>query len=243
MGENFEGLVTFKTFCDEKDKFYVYKINDSRGNRDQPSFVFKTSESKLRIADSMIKDGDSYLNVEYCFFDGKHKRCRDFVTLTASVYNPLLRKQIPLAIMDTESENTECVTLFWNIFQEALRKCLGKEDATFNPIGWCTDMAGENMHGIKDVFGNEALSRIKSCEFHCKKNVNEKARLLRGEIADEFTGKCEGLLLAQTVGGYNKAMESLQDFIKASPIDRKFLKTWLKWWDNRKELYFELSRL
>jgi hypothetical protein len=99
-------------------------------------------------------------------------------------------------------------------------------------------MAGANMHGIKDVFGNEALSRIKSCEFHFKKNVNEKARLLRGEIADEFTGKCEGLLLAQTVGGYNKAMESLQDFIKASPIDREFLKTWLKWWDNRKEFVF-----
>jgi hypothetical protein len=37
------------------------------------------------MADSMDKDGDSYLNVEYCFFDGKHKRCRDFVTLTASV--------------------------------------------------------------------------------------------------------------------------------------------------------------
>ena len=141
------------------------------------SIVFKTSELKLRMAGSVNKDGDSYLNVQYCFFDGKHKRSRDFVTLIASVYNPLLRKQIPLAIMDTESENTECVTLFWNIFQEALRKCLGKEDATFNPIGRCTDMAGANLHGIKDVFRNEALNRIKSCKFHFKKNVNEKARL------------------------------------------------------------------
>ena len=36
------------------------------------------------IAGNMDVDGDSYLKEEYCFFDGNHKRVRDFVTLTAS---------------------------------------------------------------------------------------------------------------------------------------------------------------
>lgn len=29
---------------------------------------------------------------EYCYFDGKVKRCKNFVTLTASTYHPLLKR-------------------------------------------------------------------------------------------------------------------------------------------------------
>ena len=102
MGENFEGIVSFKN-CDKKDKFYVYKINDARGNPDFPSYVFKTNTAKLLMASHMDKDESHFLNQEFCFFDGKHKCCRNFVTLTTSVYHPLLRRQVPLAIMDKES--------------------------------------------------------------------------------------------------------------------------------------------
>jgi hypothetical protein len=112
LGENFEGLVTFKKFCDKKNKFYVYIINDSRGNPDLPSFVFKTSSTKLQMAHLMNRDGDHFLNEEYCFFDGKQKCCRNFTTLTASVYHPLLKKQIPLAVMETEAEDSSCISLF-----------------------------------------------------------------------------------------------------------------------------------
>ncbi len=193
LGENFEGLVTFKKFCDKKDKFYVYKINDSRGNPDLPSFVFKTSSTKLQMAHLMNRDGDHFLNEEYCFFDGKQKRCRNFTTLTASVYHPLLKKQIPLAVMETEAEDSSCISLFWNIFQEALRKEIPGSNVIFNPIGFCTDMAGANLVGIKEVFGDEALERVKTCEFHYKQNVNKKARLLDTESGDEFKEKCEAL--------------------------------------------------
>ena len=98
-GENFEGSATFKGHCDKKDKFYDYKINDSRGNPDLPSFMFKTSSTKAQMASDRKKYGDHFLNEEYCLFDGKHKRCRNFTTLSASLYDPLLKKQIPLAMM------------------------------------------------------------------------------------------------------------------------------------------------
>jgi hypothetical protein len=42
-GHNFEAVVNFKEYCDKKDKFYIYKVNDRRGNPGQPSFVFKTA--------------------------------------------------------------------------------------------------------------------------------------------------------------------------------------------------------
>lgn len=65
LGENFEEFSTFKNFCDRKDEFYVYTINDSRGNPDLPSFVFKTSSTKLQIANHMNKDGDNFLSEGY----------------------------------------------------------------------------------------------------------------------------------------------------------------------------------
>lgn len=141
-GENFEAVVTFKLYCDAKDDLFVYKVNDRRGNPDVPSFVFKTSKERMRIALQMNKDGDQFLSEEFCYFDGKVKRCRNFVTLTASTYHPLLKKQTPLAIMETEGENSQTIELFWSLFNQALRKVAGDENVLFNPKGWCTDMAG-----------------------------------------------------------------------------------------------------
>ena len=59
--------------------------------------------------------------------------------------------------METEAEDARCVTLFWTLFQEALRKVTSRNDNTFAPTGWSTDMAGANLIGIRDVFGSEAL--------------------------------------------------------------------------------------
>ena len=52
-GHNFEAIVNFKEYCDAKDKLYVFKINDRHGNPDQPSFVFKSSEAKMKLAVAM----------------------------------------------------------------------------------------------------------------------------------------------------------------------------------------------
>lgn len=38
-GLNFEAVAHFKQFSDSRDRYYVYKLNDGRGNPYQPSFV------------------------------------------------------------------------------------------------------------------------------------------------------------------------------------------------------------
>jgi len=53
----------------------------------------------------------------FVFFDGKHKRAKGYVTLTASVYHPLPRRQIPLATMEAVSENTAGSLARIKIFQ------------------------------------------------------------------------------------------------------------------------------
>ena len=184
-------MVTFKQYCDKKDQLFIYKINDRRGNPDHPSFVFKTSTTKAQIGLNMDKNGDHFMNSEYCFFHGKHNRCREFITLTASVYHPLLRKQIPLAIMEAEQENTANVELFWTLFNEALTK-ITQTPVKFNPIGWCTNMAGANLAGISKVFGDSAC--IKTCEFHFKDCRNKKAKTLDADSAQEFKSLWDNLL-------------------------------------------------
>ena len=174
-GENFEAVVTFKQYCDKKDSLLIYKVKDRRGNPDRPSFVFKTSEDKMKAALNMDRNGEQFLKDEYCFFAGKFKRCQNFVTLTASVYHPLLKRQIPLAVMEAEQESSENIALFWSLFNEGLQKVTGDYKMVFNPQGWCTDMARANMNGLQQVFGEDSLSRIKSCEFHFKDSINKMA--------------------------------------------------------------------
>ena len=134
---------------------------------------------------------DHFLHEEFCFFDGKRKRkrCRGFVTLTASVYHPLIRKQITLAVMESESENTENVTLFWKLFNEVLVKVSKDKTRKFDPIGWCTNMAG-----TFNVFGEEVRSCIKSGEFHFKEHRNKMAKKLDSESSEVFRSFCNRLL-------------------------------------------------
>ena len=171
-GENFEAVVTLKQYCDKKDSLLIFKDNDRRSNPYKPSFVFKTSEDKMKTALNMDRNGENFLKEEYCFFDGKVKRCRDFVTLTAGVHHPLLKRQILLAVMETEQENSENIELFWTLFNEGLRKVSGDNNTVFNPLGWCTDMAGANMNGLQQLFGDDAPSCIKSCEFQREQEQN-----------------------------------------------------------------------
>ena len=131
VGHNFEAIITFKEYCDKKDKFYIYKVNDKRGNPDKPLFIFKTSTQKMKIALNLNRHGDHFLNDEFCFFDGKYNRCRGFITLTVSVYHVLLRKQVVLATMEVEAETAANVALFWTLFNEALQKVFENQDKLF----------------------------------------------------------------------------------------------------------------
>ena len=52
---DFEVVVSFKTYSDKRDLLFIHKLNDRRGNPNKPSFVFKTSSTKAKIALSKNK--------------------------------------------------------------------------------------------------------------------------------------------------------------------------------------------
>ena len=186
---------------------------------------------KAMIALSMNKDKDHYIitktmSDEFCFFDGKQNHWKGLVTLTASVYHRLLRKQVALATMETEGENSICVALFWDLFTKMLKQVSRKPSFIFNPVGWCTDMAVANLRGLTDEFGAHVVERIKSCEFHFKDHRYKKAQRLDSDSAGVFKGICDELLNSLIPEAYLRAKQRMDEFIAASE-DRKFLGPWI----------------
>ena len=97
-GKRFEGIENLKAWIDETDKYLIYKIGAKE-------YVFKTSKLKLDFA-SKINSVDHYLNEEFCFFDGKTDWVKFFHSLWASVYHPLLKRQVSIATLDCRHEHS-----------------------------------------------------------------------------------------------------------------------------------------
>ena len=105
-GDGLKVVKELKAYTDLQDPFLIHIINDSQQS------ILKTSTSQMKLGLEMDFEGDHFLKDEYCHFDGNHKRVREFVKLTASVYHPPLRKQLVLATMNCKHEDRNYVAEF-----------------------------------------------------------------------------------------------------------------------------------
>ena len=82
----------------------------------------------------------------YVYFDGHHKRVKGYCTLTASTYHPLLKKQVPLAILECKHVDTKNIEVLWRLFNKAYQNEF--PDEKFNPLGLTDNApAGKNIWG------------------------------------------------------------------------------------------------
>ena len=241
-GVNFEAVGELKSKMDERDPFYIYRINDRKLNQ-QGSYVFKTSHTQAKIALCMDRHGDGILNKEYCFMDVKHNRCAGFKTFSIQVYHCLLRRVITLATMECEDETTDTLTQFWILFNEVLQKVSDDTTRRFNPFGWMADEAGANWAALAKVFGPEVLSRTIGCQFHFKQSVNRQANQLSSDKSKaRLKQLANHLMQSATPSAYNKCLGHLKDFISQKPHKRNYLITWLDWWHLRRIHVFKAFR-
>ena len=127
----------------------------------------------------MQPDRINCMNEEFCFFNGNHNRVKSSVTLTVSTYDPLLQKQVALAILECKREDTENIEVFWWLFNSAFKEVSGFGDR-FVPAGFCTNMATANFNGLVKIYGGEILEKVRECEFHFHDSINRKASTLAG---------------------------------------------------------------
>ena len=163
-------VAELKTCTDTVDNFYISSINDTNMNG-RPSYVFKTSR-RMAINMDQKYPHKNPSQEEPAYFDGMHKRCTGWKTLTLWVYHSASRKLLRLATMEVKGETSENVALFWRLFNEVLAEVKGEPGYQFNPCGWITDEAGATFNGIGMVYGQEALQKSYSCRFHYTQCLN-----------------------------------------------------------------------
>ena len=187
----------------------------------------------MKIALEMHFEGDHFLKDEYCHFDSNHKRVREFITLTASVYHPLLRKQLVPATLNCKHEDSNYIAEFWRKFNEAFQK-VNKTEKKLWPCGWVTDTASANFNSLVIVYGEDICSRVKGCEFRFKQSVEQISRTL-GQKREKFKNLALNMLTSLTPEAYSHAI----DVLKISSKDNADnVKHWTEWWDARKENIF-----
>ena len=109
---------------------------------------------------------DGFLLEEYCFYDRTYKRCPRYVTLGVFVFVPVLRRMVKICTMETESEGTENWVKLLTMLNIMIKGYLNDSSARFNPKGWVCDDCDGLWGGIKQVFGDNAVKKTFSCEFH-----------------------------------------------------------------------------
>ena len=191
----------------------------------------------------MARDKDLSHSLSFCFFDGKHGRVQGMKTLTASVFHLGLRRMIRLAVMHCENEDESKVSLFWKLFNEALKLATGDLETVFKPYGYMMDEGGAEWAGLLKACGDEEVQRANSCQFHYKQAVNrETGKLGSSKSKFEFKRLANTLLTAKSPAAYDKAYGDLAKFINEKPSKRGVLKPWLDWWDERKHHVFDAFR-
>ena len=162
----------------------------------------------------MTRGKNHYLSNVFAYFDGNEKRTKRMTVLTLSVYHPLFRKQIILATMDCESENKDNCELFWRTWNDALADF--KAGLIFDPAGVILDERGCNWNALKEVYGEDFITRCSSCEFHFKESVNRRLKktVFSGEkSANRFRSLSKRMLETQTQVQFEDARTELGAFI------------------------------
>ena len=110
-----------------------------------------------------------------------------------------MQRQIPLIIMEVESESSKSVEKHWNVLHKALAN---QQQPPFNPFGLISDEAGAFWNAAIKHFDEETIANSVSCEFHFKENVNKHTnKIVREEDEVKFKKLCYQWLEATTTAG------------------------------------------
>ena len=234
--EAFKNVYELKKATDMQDTNLIFAVNCKElSNNGEPSYVFKTSKYCLETAYKMdptkmtVRGKPSLLASEPAYFDGMHRRCRGFKTLTLWTHHPGMRKMRRLATMEVERETQEMVAIFFRLFNEALAKFVGDPAYKFNPSIIMCDEAGANIQGVRQAFGPEFVERIATCQWHFKQCAWKQLIHIDDGDRNTFVEMVHKICSAMTVHEYRLAARSLEEICRRNKCVR-----WYNWWKARR---------
>ena len=96
---------------------------------------------------------------EEAYLDGMHSRVKGYKNLSLWTYHPGMKRGIHLATMEAEREDTECLTLFLNLFNKVLSQVSGIVKYRFNPVRMMCGEVGANFLAIEAALGSEFFKK------------------------------------------------------------------------------------
>ena len=238
---SFDAVGRLKKGTDKRDKFLIYEINNSDYN-EGVDYVFQTTKEMLQLGLDMDIDGpNNPLQLEDCYFDGCHSRAEEFVAFGLWTIHPSYRKRVKLASMYMRTESTVTIAKFFELWNRALGELKGQEDYKFNPRTFVCDEAGANFAALRQVYGEELVlqKRIVTCQLHFLMSARRhKTSLGTRELKRQFMSICKKWIKVRSVTQYRILRETLEDI----SIQQPQLKTWISWWDLRRDHCFAAYR-
>ena len=228
--DEFVTLIDLKKLLDKKDKFLIYELNARHHNNRYP-FVFKSSKFAAEVMLQMDQDaeGDHPQKEEPIFFDAMHNRSQDYKTLTAWTYHAASCQLIPLCIMEVRKECKKSLMLFWQLINSMLQDVSKNPLYQFNPCCFMCDEHHANQESIKEIFGEDAVLKIVTCQMHYEHCANLRKNKIRPEDREEFLELCHDMTECETEMRYNQLFKRLLKICQDSNQG-----PWAKWWHKRR---------
>ena len=236
-------VAELKAICDTTDKYLIYKIHDSNMTGTGSSYVFKSSKKMGKLALNMDQ-GQQFLcplMEEPAYFDGMHRRCEGWKTLTLWLFHPGSRRLNRIATMEVKGETSDNCAKFWEILNEMLSEISGIENYKFNPKMFITDEAGANFNGILSVFGQTGINKAFTCQFHFKQSLEKMVTKFPPEL-NELKGEFEllmmQLLTVPTLSEYQEMKTRIKVISSLVPA----IQGQVEWWLARRYNIFPVFR-
>jgi hypothetical protein len=233
---SFEAVAKLKSFSDQNDVLHIFSLNPPGMNNTQP-YVFKTSKVMVQLALSMDCSGEvtTEQQMEEVYFDGTHSRVTGYKTLTMWTMHVAMRRLVNLASMEVRSEDTDAVSLFFQLFNDALKQVFNNHkknkdkvsSCKFHPITIMCDENGANFLGIQQQCPGV---KVISCQMHYKMCAIQKSTRLPEEERAEFLQMVKDICGCHTVTRYLQLNTQMHDLMKKHPA----IESWVRWWEARK---------
>jgi hypothetical protein len=234
---SFESIAKLKEYTDVKDEYLVYSMNAPGMNAGVP-YVFKSSKMMAELAIQMDKKNQSEGKeqvLEEVFFDGTHNRVYGFKTLTMWTMHSASRSLVNLASMECKAEDTECISLFFKLFNDILTKVFNEKKPkkqqvdryTFNPRTIMCDENGANFNGIEAQCPGV---KVITCQMHYKMCALQRSYKVSVADRGTFLQLVQDICKCYTVHRYEKLTAEL----KLLGEKHNEVANWIRWWDARK---------
>ena len=225
-------VAELKAITDMSDKYLIYKIYDNNMTGWGNSYVFKSSKKIAQLAINMDQKQLTKcpLMEEPAYFDGMHKRCQGWKTLTLWLYHPASCCLCRIAMMEVKAEDSANCAKFWKVFNEMLQELCNDENYYFNPRRFITDEAGTSHNGIAAIYGEQGSNKSSTCQLHFKKQLEAMLAKFPPPILEqrnEFEMLMTHLLTVPVLAEYHEIVSRIKAICTLVPAVEGQVKWWL----------------